>query len=99
MQGTYSTSSSVSGHPNVFKSAVYDVITHDLQSGPVAAAAEVIGVLNECLNAFPTLDQNCEIRISHAKSEHLIYPASCIVLIPTSSQAHRIRAHPTPAVV
>jgi translation initiation factor 2-alpha kinase 4 len=59
----------------VFKSAVYDVISPDLQMGPIAAAAEVIAVLDECLNAFPTLDQNCEIRISHAKSEHMSLPA------------------------
>jgi hypothetical protein len=57
------------GHPRVFKSAVYDVITHDLMTGPFAAVAETISVVSRCLEAFPGLDQNCEIRISHAKSK------------------------------
>lgn len=58
------------GHPRVSKTAVFDIITPDLTHGPAAAAAEIIAVTHECLSAFPTLNgQNCEIRVSHAKSE------------------------------
>jgi hypothetical protein len=61
--------SGVSGHPRIMKAAVLDIITPDLESGPVAATAEMIAVANDCLNSFPNLVQDCDIRISHSKSK------------------------------
>jgi eukaryotic translation initiation factor 2-alpha kinase 4 len=58
---------SARSHPRTFKMAVFDMITPDLETGPFAAAAELITIVNECLNTFPGLDQNYEIHISHSK--------------------------------
>ncbi|KAF8883813.1 hypothetical protein BD779DRAFT_1674349 [Infundibulicybe gibba] len=62
----------VPGHPVVQKAAVFDIITPDLMSGPIAAGAEVIAVANDCLDAFPNLAQNYDIHISHSKIVELI---------------------------
>lgn len=60
--------SAVAGHPKVQKAGVFDIITTDLSSGPVAAGAELIAVANNCLKSFPTLAENYEIHISHSTS-------------------------------
>ncbi|KAF5376991.1 hypothetical protein D9615_007308 [Tricholomella constricta] len=56
----------VAGHPKVQKAAVFDIITYDVESGPIAAGAELIAVANDCLNSFPNLAPNYEIQISHS---------------------------------
>jgi eukaryotic translation initiation factor 2-alpha kinase 4 len=50
------------------KAAVLDVISPDRTSGPIAAVAELLSIANECLNSFPNLAQNYDVRISHSKS-------------------------------
>jgi translation initiation factor 2-alpha kinase 4 len=57
----------VAGHPKVLKAAVFDIITPDLEYGPVAASAEIIAVASDCLDNFPNLAQNYDIHISHSK--------------------------------
>jgi translation initiation factor 2-alpha kinase 4 len=61
-------SSPVAGHPKVQKAAVFDIITPDLLSGPIAAGAELIALANDCLNSFPNLASNYDIHISHSNS-------------------------------
>ncbi|KAG5641706.1 hypothetical protein DXG03_004410 [Asterophora parasitica] len=56
----------VAGHPKVQKAAVFDIITYDMESGPIAAGAELIAVANDCLNSFPNLAPNYEIQVSHS---------------------------------
>jgi translation initiation factor 2-alpha kinase 4 len=60
--------SPVAGHPKTTKAAVFDIITQDLASGPIAAGAEIVSVINDILNSFPNLAQNYEIHVSHSKS-------------------------------
>ncbi|KAG6834919.1 hypothetical protein H0H93_006386 [Arthromyces matolae] len=62
----------VAGHPKVEKAAVFDIITYDLEYGPVAASAELIAVVNDCLFSFPNLAQNYDIHISHSNIIELI---------------------------
>lgn len=50
------------------KAAVFDIITPDIRTGPSAAAAEAISIVNDCLDCFATLGQHYEIYISHSKS-------------------------------
>lgn len=55
------------------KAAVLDVITPDRTSGPIAAVAELLTIANECLNSFPNLALNYDVRISHSKSRRIVY--------------------------
>ena len=57
------------GHPVASKVAVYDIITPDLKSGPIAGAAEAIAILNNFLDMFGDLSQHYMVVISHSKSE------------------------------
>ncbi|KAH7905298.1 kinase-like domain-containing protein [Hygrophoropsis aurantiaca] len=57
----------VPGHPKVTKAAVLDIITPDISGGLVAAGAEMLMLLNDCLQTFPNLAQSYEIHISHSK--------------------------------
>ncbi|KAF8186819.1 hypothetical protein BJ912DRAFT_1022739 [Pholiota molesta] len=57
----------VSGHPQYTKAALFDIISPDLVTGPIAAGAELIAVVNDCLDNFPNLSQNYDIHISHSK--------------------------------
>ncbi len=61
--------SPVAGHPKISKAAVFDIISPDLKSGPIAAGGEIIAVANACLDNFPILSQNHDIHISHSKSK------------------------------
>lgn len=56
------------GHPKVSKAAVFDIITPDLESGSIASMAEILALLDDMLNGFPTLSDHYEIHISHAAS-------------------------------
>lgn len=67
-------SSVTAGHPTVSKAAVFDIITPDLLTGPSAAAAEAISIVNDCLNKFANLGQQYEIHISHSKSQSFCIP-------------------------
>ncbi|KAG1724557.1 kinase-like domain-containing protein [Suillus lakei] len=58
---------SAPGHPKATKAAVLDVITPDTKHGLMAAGAEFLMLLSNCLNSFPNLAQNYEIHISHSK--------------------------------
>jgi eukaryotic translation initiation factor 2-alpha kinase 4 len=69
--------SPVSGHPKVQKAAVFDIITPDLLSGPIAAGAEIIALANDCLNSFPNLSPNYDIHTSHSRSMFLIVDDDC----------------------
>ncbi|KAF9457367.1 kinase-like domain-containing protein [Collybia nuda] len=62
----------VAGHPKVQKAAVFDIITPDLMSGPIAAGAELIALANDCLNSFPNLASNYNIHISHSSIVDLV---------------------------
>ncbi|TFK38831.1 hypothetical protein BDQ12DRAFT_605427 [Crucibulum laeve] len=62
----------IPGHPKAQKAAVFDIITQDLEAGPIAAGAEIITVANDCLNSFPNLAQNYDIHISHSKIVELV---------------------------
>lgn len=66
---TYRFHSPVPGHPIMVKAAVLDIITPDMKSGMIAAAAEIILLLSECLRSFPNLAQSYEIHVSHSRSE------------------------------
>ncbi|KDR70022.1 hypothetical protein GALMADRAFT_255390 [Galerina marginata CBS 339.88] len=57
----------VPGHPKFTKAALFDIITPDLKAGPRAACAELIAVVNDCLENFPNLSQHYDIHISHTK--------------------------------
>ncbi|THH00815.1 hypothetical protein EW026_g1755 [Hermanssonia centrifuga] len=54
----------VAGHPKATKTAVFDIITQDVLTGPSAAVAEAISVVNECIDSFANLDKY-EIHLSH----------------------------------
>ncbi|KAG2024094.1 STE/STE20/YSK protein kinase [Coprinopsis cinerea AmutBmut pab1-1] len=56
----------VAGHPLIQKAAVFDIITQDVEYGPIAAGAEVIAVSNDILNTFPNLTGTYNIRVSHS---------------------------------
>ncbi|KAG2137935.1 kinase-like domain-containing protein [Suillus clintonianus] len=58
---------SAPGHPKATKAAVLDVITPDTKHGLMAAGAEFLILLSNCLNSFPNLAQNYELHISHSK--------------------------------
>lgn len=45
---------------------MFDIITQDLEHGPVAAGAELIAVANNILNTFPNLGQMYNIHVSHS---------------------------------
>ncbi|KAJ7488435.1 kinase-like domain-containing protein [Mycena latifolia] len=62
----------VAGHPKFQKAALYDIVTTDVTSGPLAAAAEMIAVANECLDTFPNLNENYEIHISHSSIVRIV---------------------------
>ncbi|KAJ7101250.1 kinase-like domain-containing protein [Mycena belliarum] len=64
--------SAVAGHPKFQKAALFDIISTDLTSGPLAAAAEIIAIANECLDSFPNLHENYEIHISHSSIVRII---------------------------
>ena len=51
------------------KAAVLDIITADMKSGMIAAGAELILLLSDCLRSFPNLAQVYEMHISHSRSE------------------------------
>ena len=57
----------MAGHPKASKTAVFDIITQDLESGPSAATAEAISIVNDCLDSFANLDKY-DIHLSHTKS-------------------------------
>ncbi|KAF9218926.1 Serine/threonine-protein kinase [Gyrodon lividus] len=61
----------VPGHPKVTKAAVLDIITPDITSGIVAAGAELIMLLSDCMHSFPNLAQSYEIHISHSRITEL----------------------------
>ena len=61
--------SGIGGHPRLLKVATFDIITPDLSRGPEAAFAEMIVVADEILDAFPGLQQNYSIYISHSRSK------------------------------
>uniref|UniRef100_A0A0W0FQ29 non-specific serine/threonine protein kinase n=1 Tax=Moniliophthora roreri TaxID=221103 RepID=A0A0W0FQ29_MONRR len=53
------------GHPKTRKMAIFDIITPDLSTGPVASAAEMLAVASDLLDNFPGVGQNHVIHISH----------------------------------
>ncbi|TFK64222.1 kinase-like protein [Pluteus cervinus] len=60
------------GAPKAQKAAVFDIITPDLESGPIAAGAEIISVINDCLESFPNLSQTYDIHVSHSALVELV---------------------------
>jgi len=52
----------------VSKAAILDIITNDIAHGASISTAECIVIVNECLDTFPTLAQQYDIRISHTSS-------------------------------
>ncbi|KAI9461114.1 hypothetical protein HD554DRAFT_2206776 [Boletus coccyginus] len=57
----------IPGHPKIVKAAVLDIITPDMRNGIIAAGAELILLLSDCLRSFPNLAQSYEIHISHSR--------------------------------
>ncbi|KAI0266451.1 kinase-like domain-containing protein [Gloeopeniophorella convolvens] len=57
----------VAGHPRVSKAAVLDIISTDIANGGPVSIAELIIIINECLDTYPSLSQHYEIHISHSK--------------------------------
>lgn len=55
------------------KAAVLDIITPDMKNGMIAAGAELILLLSDCLRSFPNLAQIYEIHISHSRSGRPFY--------------------------
>ncbi len=73
------TFSAISGHPKVLKAAVLDVVTPDLVHGPQASTAEMLSVIDDCMNTFPGLSQHYQIHISHSLSQYnLTSQPSCL---------------------
>ncbi|KAF5321443.1 hypothetical protein D9619_000083 [Psilocybe cf. subviscida] len=66
--------SSTFKQPLINKAALFDIITPDLQTGPMAAAAEIIAVASDVLDSFPDLAQQYDIHVSHSTSYQ---PYSC----------------------
>ncbi|KAF7297638.1 hypothetical protein MKEN_01386800 [Mycena kentingensis (nom. inval.)] len=64
--------SDVAGHPKSQKAALFDIISPDVVSGPLAASAEIIAVANNVLDSFPNLHENYEIHISHSSIVRII---------------------------
>ncbi|KAF7299301.1 hypothetical protein MIND_00879100 [Mycena indigotica] len=64
--------SDVAGHPKSQKAALFDIISSDVQSGPLAASAEIIAISNNVLESFPSLSENYEIHISHSSIVKII---------------------------
>ncbi|KAJ7186042.1 hypothetical protein C8R46DRAFT_937688 [Mycena filopes] len=64
--------SAVAGHPKFQKAALFDIISTDVSSGPIAAAAEIIAVANDCLDSFPNLNEHYEIHISHSSIVRIV---------------------------
>ena len=60
--------SPLQGHPKVLKTAVFDIVTPDVVSGVVASVAELLAMMSEVLDVFPSLSKNYEIHISHTAS-------------------------------
>jgi eukaryotic translation initiation factor 2-alpha kinase 4 len=58
----------------VGKAAVFDIITQDMDYGPIAAGAEIISLANDVLNAFPNLGNSYVIRVSHSSCALLSLP-------------------------
>ncbi|KDQ25175.1 hypothetical protein PLEOSDRAFT_1066383 [Pleurotus ostreatus PC15] len=56
----------VAGHPKTTKAAIFDIISPDLTSGPIASAAEIIMIASDLLDGFPSLEQNYDIHVSHS---------------------------------
>ncbi|KAL0961127.1 hypothetical protein HGRIS_006101 [Hohenbuehelia grisea] len=59
-------------HPKVLKAAIFDIISPDLASGPVAAAAEILVIANNCLSSFPMLSQLYDIHVSHSEIVRIV---------------------------
>ena len=59
----------VAGHPKVFKAAVFDIISPDIENGSIASSAEVLALIHDCLCSFPGLSDTYEVHISHSKSK------------------------------
>ncbi|KAJ7070074.1 hypothetical protein C8F01DRAFT_1115157 [Mycena amicta] len=64
--------SDVAGHPKSQKAALFDIISSDVTSGPLAASAEIIALANNILDSFPNLHENYEIQISHSSIVKII---------------------------
>ena len=79
MRGFFFRASSVAGHPKVLKAAVFDIITPDLEYGPIAASVEIIAVASDCLDSFPNLAQNYDIHISHSKCAFFFSGVYCLM--------------------
>lgn len=60
------------------KAAIFDIITQDLEHGPVAAGAEMIAVMNNIMNSFPNLNQNYVMQVSHSTST--LIPFSTLIV-------------------
>ncbi|KAJ7668466.1 kinase-like domain-containing protein [Mycena polygramma] len=73
----------VAGHPKFQKAALFDIITADLTSGPIAAAAEIIAIANDCLDSFPNLSDSYEIHISHSSIVRIIFERIPVALRPS----------------
>ncbi|KAF8580136.1 Serine/threonine-protein kinase [Ramaria rubella] len=62
------------GHPNVRKAAVVDVITPDLTMGAQPAVAELLGIADQCLNAFPGPEfSDYVVHITHTDVKECVY--------------------------
>jgi len=57
------------GHPQVHKLASFDILTPDAGDGQLAAVAEAIALVDECLSVFPAVSESHCIDISHPDSE------------------------------
>ncbi|KAH7107186.1 kinase-like protein [Auriculariales sp. MPI-PUGE-AT-0066] len=57
------------GHPSTHKLAAFDILTPDMRDGYLAAVAEAIALVDECLTFFPGLGEVYSIDISHPNIE------------------------------
>ena len=72
--------SAIPGHPKVVKAAVIDVVTPDTEHGPRASTAEMLRIIDDCLNIFPSLAQQYQIHISHSRSKSWLQVLQCLGL-------------------
>jgi eukaryotic translation initiation factor 2-alpha kinase 4 len=79
---------------------VFDIITQDLESGPIAATAEAISIVNDCLESFANLEKY-DIHLSHTKSMFVWVPCLRVLTCPSVYDAlfEQVPPHLQPEVL
>ncbi|KLO11482.1 hypothetical protein SCHPADRAFT_831061 [Schizopora paradoxa] len=60
-------------HPKILSAAAFDIITTDLQDGPVVACVELFTLVYEIMKSFPLICENYVMRVSHLGILNLVF--------------------------